>query len=110
MSDWIKSKLPVNVTAGWVAKNLNPGKIIIDVRKNAQEHIKGAVSMDSSKIAALGKKYATKKRGKKVGEVYSKRNLPGIPDKKAPIIIYGETHKVIYFPLVYLFIYTFLHL
>ena len=87
---WKKAKLPVYVSTDWLSKNLDPGTIILDIRQNAQNHIKSAVGLSSAKIKSMGQAYANKKRGKKKGELYSKRVLPGILDKGAPIVIYGK--------------------
>ncbi len=92
MPAWKKAKLPVQIKSEWVTKNLDPGTIILDIRKNARNHVKTSVGLSSSEIKSMGQKYANKKRGKKKGELYSKRNLPGILDKGAPIILYGDSY------------------
>ena len=93
---WIKANHAIHVNGSWVAKNLNANHVIVDIRPLSQSRssqIKGAVSFSSDELVQMGKAYATKKRGKKVGELYSKRILPNLFDKKAPIIIYGSSDK-----------------
>ncbi|MDH5560898.1 MAG: rhodanese-like domain-containing protein [Deltaproteobacteria bacterium] len=85
------------VDAEWLSGNLDPSLVILDVRPieiSSKEQIKTAVSIPAGDILKLGNQYASKVRGKKKGEPYSKRILPSLADKKAPIILYGDqTHS-----------------
>ena len=90
---WKRHRQPILVEGEWLIKNLDPNKVIIDVRdreKSLISHIQSAVAFDAKKIINLGSKYRTTKRGNKTGELFSKRILPALPDKKVQIILYGE--------------------
>lgn len=92
MPAWKKAKKLVIVGNKWLSKNLNSHLVIIDVRpavQSAKSHIKTAVSLEAGKIQHMGRQYASKRRGKSKGELYEKRILPSLPDKYAPIILYG---------------------
>lgn len=90
---WKRFKQPVLVDGDWLIRNLDPHKVIIDVRpreKSLVSHIQNAVSITSEKIVNLGNKYRTTKRGKQIGELYNKRTLPSLSNKDAQIILYGD--------------------
>lgn len=83
---WKKAKLPVHANRGWVSKNLDMHHVVLDVReadKAAAEHLAGAVSMPVTQLTSMTENFAkTQKRAE----------LPGVTDKRAPIILYAETH------------------
>ena len=84
---WKKSKKPVHASSGWVAKNLDEHHVIIDVRskdESAQQHIKTAVAMPAGEFKAMTKKFIKAKKPAK---------LPGVSDKRAPIMLYGNSEN-----------------
>lgn len=90
---WKRNRQPILVDGDWLIRNLDPHKVIIDVRKREKSlvsHIQNAVSITSKKITDLGNRFRSTKRGNKIGELYSKRTLPSLSNKDAQIILYGE--------------------
>lgn len=83
---WKKAKLPVHANRGWVSKNLDKHHVIIDVRPAGQAaagHLPTAVSLPAETIASMTEDFAkTQKRAQ----------LSGVTDKRAPIILYADTH------------------
>ena len=83
---WKKAKLPVHSEAGWLAKQLNPQHVILDVRDKAQSgqsHIKGAVAMPTAELQGMTQDFIKRQL---VAE------LPGVPDQRAPVIVYADSH------------------
>ncbi len=83
---WKKAKLPVHAEAAWLAKNLDPQHVILDVRDTAQSgqsHIKGAVAMPTSELQGMTQDFINRKV---VAE------LPGVSDQRAPVIVYADSH------------------
>ena len=83
---WKKAKLPVHANRGWVSKSLDPHHIILDVRepgKAAGEHIPSAVSLPTEKLTAMTADFI---------KTQKKAQLPGVADRRAPIILYSDTH------------------
>ena len=84
---WNKAKLPVHSEPKWLAKNLNPQHVILDVRDTAASskgHIKTAVAMPVANLQAMTQEFIKTK---------TKAGLPGASDKKAPIIVYADTES-----------------
>ena len=82
---WNKAKLPVHSEPKWLAKNLNPQHVILDVRDTAASskgHIKGAVAMPVANLQAMTQEFIKTK---------TKAGLPGASSKTAPIIVYADT-------------------
>ena len=82
---WKKAGKPVHVAAAYVQANLDDGHVILDTRpaaESARSHIKGAVSLDAAKLAAMRKGFIKEKKPAR---------LPGAADKMAPVILYGNT-------------------
>ncbi|MBW2615819.1 MAG: hypothetical protein JRD02_06565 [Deltaproteobacteria bacterium] len=74
----------------WLAKNLDPHHVVIDVRLGCStktSHIKTAFAIEAGKLQSMAREFKAKKT--KSG----KRTLPALADKKAPIIIYGDETK-----------------
>ena len=88
---WKKANKLVVVNNAWLAKNLDPHHVIIDVRpkeKKGKSQIKTAVPVEAGHFQQMGQDFKAKKIK------YKKRILPGLADKKAPIILYAEdTHS-----------------
>ena len=83
---WKRSKLAVHSSAGSLAKNLDEHHIVIDARDTAEsskQHIESAVSMPASELAAMTQQFI---KEQKVAE------LPGVTDKRAPIVVYADKH------------------
>ena len=83
---WKKAKLPVHSEAGWLAKQLNPQHVILDVRSRAassQAHIPGAVALPTADLKAMTEQFIAQQ---KVAQ------LPGVSDQRAPIIVYADSH------------------
>jgi len=83
---WKKSKLAVHTSPSWMTKNLDQYHILIDARdpaKSAQLHIKSAVSIPASDLQAMTQQFI---QHKKVAQ------LPGVTDKRAPIVVYANSH------------------
>ena len=83
---WKKAKLPVHSEAGWLAKQLNPQHVILDVRSRAassQAHIPGAVALPTADLKAMTEQFIAEQ---KVAQ------LPGVSDQRAPIIVYADSH------------------
>ena len=75
------------VKSGWLAKNLNKSFVVLDARAkaaSAKGHIKGAVAYPGTELVKMGASFKAKKYKS------SKKLLPGLVDKKAPIVIYGS--------------------
>ena len=84
---WNKAKLPVHSEPKWLAKNLNPQHVILDVRDtgaSSKGHIKTAVAMPVANLQAMTQEFIKTK---------TKAGLPGASDKKAPIIVYADTES-----------------
>lgn len=82
---WNKAKLPVYSEPKWLAKNLNPQHVILDVRDTAASskgHIKTAVAMPVADLQAMTQEFIKTK---------TKAGLPGASDKTAPIIVYADS-------------------
>ncbi|MBF0278844.1 MAG: hypothetical protein HQM13_13670 [SAR324 cluster bacterium] len=85
--DWKKKGQLVQVKNTWLAKNLDEHHVILDVRPGQQNQgprIKSAVSFESTKIVQMNNQF------KKAKTKSSKKILPNLADKKAPIILYGN--------------------
>jgi rhodanese-related sulfurtransferase len=84
MPAWKKAGKPVVASPEWVAANLGPSHLVIDVRPKAEAakgHVKGAVSMEAAEFTALTQKLIAEKAVAK---------LPGVADTAAPIVVYGN--------------------
>ncbi len=82
---WKKAKKPVHASASWVAKNLGEHQVTLDVRskdESSRQHIKTAVAMPAGEFKAMTKKFIKEKKPAK---------LPGVSDKSAPIMLYGDS-------------------
>jgi rhodanese-related sulfurtransferase len=80
---WKKAGKPVTASPDWVAANLDPSHLVIDVRPRAEAakgHVKGAVSMEAAEFTALTQKLIAERTVAK---------LPGVADMAAPIVVYG---------------------
>jgi rhodanese-related sulfurtransferase len=85
MPGWKKAGKPVHVAASYVQANLDDSHVILDTRpasESARSHIKGAVGLDATKLAAMRKGFIKERKPAR---------LPGAADKQAPIILYGNT-------------------
>ncbi len=85
MPHWKKAKKPVHASASWLAKNLDEHHVIFDVRsetESSKRHIKTAVAMPAEQFKAMTKGFIKEKKVAK---------LPGVSDRKAPIIVYGNS-------------------
>ena len=83
---WKKAKLPVHSEPSWLAKHLDPQHVILDVRDKAQSgqsHIKGAVAMPTAELQGMTQDFIKRQL---VAE------LPGVPDQRAPVIVYADSH------------------
>jgi len=83
MPGWRKAKMPIHASAGWLAENLDENHVIIDVRPKSDssgQHIKTAVAMPAADFKALTRQFIKDKKPAR---------LPGVSDKRAPIILYG---------------------
>jgi rhodanese-related sulfurtransferase len=83
---WKKAKLPVHSEAGWLAKQLNPQHVILDVRSrtaSSQAHIPGAVALPTADLKAMTEQFIAQQ---KVAQ------LPGVSDQRAPIVVYADSH------------------
>ncbi len=83
---WKKAKLPVHAQAQWLAKSLNPQHVILDVRDRAQSsqaHIPGAVAMPTAELQALTQRFIAEQQV---------AQLPGVPDQRAPVVVYADSH------------------
>ena len=76
----------MHAEASWLARNLDPQHVILDVRdktQSGQAHIKGAVAMPTSELQAMTQEFI---KQQKVAE------LPGVSDLRAPVIVYADSH------------------
>jgi len=83
---WKKAKLPVHAEASWLAKNLDPQHIILDVRDTTQSsraHIQGAVAMPTAELQAMTRRFI---------EQQTVAQLPGVSEMRAPVIVYADDH------------------
>ncbi len=81
---WKKAKKPVHASAGWLAKNLDEHHVVIDARpveESAQKHIETAVTMPAEDFKAMTKTFIKEKRIPR---------LPGVSDKGATVVVYGN--------------------
>ena len=84
--DWKRAKMVVHSEPKWLAKNLGQHVVILDARSAAESkagHIKGAVSMPSSKLVEMTKDFIAKQKV---------AMLPGVSDLRAPIVVYANSH------------------
>ncbi len=84
MPAWKKARKPVHATASWVAKNLDEHHVVIDVRprnESSKRHIKTAVTMPAPEFTEMTRRFIKEKQ---------KARLPGVSDKAAPILLYGN--------------------
>jgi len=78
------------VDQAWLAKNLDKYHVILDTRSasdSANSHIKSAVSFPAAELVKMGKDFKARKFKS------SKKLLPGLVDKKAPVIVYGSAGR-----------------
>ncbi|MFP4207580.1 MAG: rhodanese-like domain-containing protein [Wenzhouxiangella sp.] len=83
---WNKKQLPRHTDPKWLSERLNPGHVVIDTRNPAiasMEHIPTAVSMQAATLQALTQRFIDQQQPAR---------LPGVADKKAPIILYADSH------------------
>ena len=83
---WKKAKLPVHSEPTWLAKNLDPQHVILDVRDKPasdQAHIKGAVAMPVAELQAMTQRFIQQQ---------TVAQLPGVSDMRAPVIVYADSH------------------
>ena len=83
---WTKAKLPVHSSPQWVETVLDNHHVVIDVRDlsaSGAKHVPSAVAMPTSEIQALREQFIKEQR---------KAELPGVKDKRAPIILYADSH------------------
>jgi len=83
---WKKAKLPVHSEPTWLAKNLDPQHVILDVRgkpASDQAHIKGAVAMPVAELQAMTQRFIQQQ---------TVAQLPGVSDMRAPVIVYADSH------------------
>lgn len=83
---WKKSKLAVHSSPGWMSKNLDEYHVLIDARdpaQSAQLHIESAVSIPATDLQAMTQQFIQQKKV---------AILPGVTDKRAPIVVYANTH------------------
>ncbi len=83
---WKKAKLPVHAEPAWLAKNLNPQHVILDVRDVAQSnqsHIRGAVALPTAQLQAMTQQFIDRQ---------TIAQLPGVSDMRAPLIVYADSH------------------
>lgn len=82
---WKKAGKPVHASPQWVAKRLNENNVILDVRPadaSARGHLPSAVAMPAGEFTELTKQFIATR---------APARLPGVADKGAPIVIYGDT-------------------
>jgi rhodanese-related sulfurtransferase len=82
---WKKADKPVVASPEWVAANLGPHHLVVDVRAKdevAKGHVKGAVSLEPTELTTLTQKLQAEKKPVR---------LPGVSDMMAPIVVYGDT-------------------
>jgi len=82
---WKEEVYPVHVNQAWLAQNLDPHHVIIDVRDNPQTFIPGAIHLPVSELLALHAQWNKDKYPT------SKRSFFGLRDKKAPITIVADS-------------------
>ena len=83
---WKKAKLPVHSEPAWLAKNLDPQHVILDVRgkpASDQAHIQGAVAMPVAELQAMTQRFIQQQ---------TVAQLPGVSDMRAPVIVYADSH------------------
>ncbi|MEE4639302.1 MAG: rhodanese-like domain-containing protein [Wenzhouxiangella sp.] len=84
--NWKKRQLPMHTDPKWLSERLNPGHVVIDVRAPAtaaSNHIPTAVAMQAADFQAMTETFINEQKP---------AMLPGVADKKAPIILYANTH------------------
>jgi rhodanese-related sulfurtransferase len=82
---WNKARLPLHSNRAWLAKNLDPHHVVIDVRDKSQAgnaHLPGAVSVTHAELAAMTQRFI---------DTRTIAALPGVSDMRAPIILYADT-------------------
>lgn len=85
MPGWKKAKLPLHASRDWLAGNLDPHHVLIDVRSSevsAASHLPGAVNLSEQKLGAMREDFIAQRKVAR---------LPGVSDTRAPIILYGDT-------------------
>ncbi len=87
MPEWKRVKLPVHISARWLAERLGPHHVVLDVRDPARAergHVPTAVSMPSPRLAAMTQRFVEEDRVPV---------LPGVSDKGAPVTLYSDRHN-----------------
>lgn len=83
---WKKAKLAVHSSPEWLTKNLDKHHVVIDARdvaESSRKHVETAVSMPAAELAAMTKQFIKEQQ---IAE------LPGVTDKRAPIVVYADKH------------------
>jgi len=92
VSAWKNDKQLVVVDNSWLIRNLDPNKVIIDVRDRVlslKSHIQNAVSIESKSILQIGDRSTVGKKRRKTEPQTKRKLLPALPDKTAQIVLYG---------------------
>mgnify|MGYP003624485227 CR=1 FL=1 len=82
---WKDAVYPSHVNAQWLSNNLDKHHIILDVRQQPTESVKGAIGLSAEKLATMHQQMNNDK------VAVSERSIFNLRDKKAPIIIVADT-------------------
>ena len=83
---WRRAQLPMHADPQWVSERLNPGHVIIDTRNQVvamRAHLPTAVTMPAANFEALTETFIEEQR---------EARIPGVSDRRAPIILYSNGH------------------
>lgn len=92
MSAWKKDRQSVVVDNSWLIRNLDPNKVLIDVRDrnlSLKSHIKGAVAIEATNIIRMGEQSISDRKKSRTRLPARVKFLPALPDKTVQIILYG---------------------
>ena len=84
---WRRAQLPMHSQAEWLAERLNPGHVVIDTRNQVaamRGHLPTAVTMPAANFEALTETFIEEER---------EARMPGVSDRRAPIILYSDDHN-----------------
>ena len=92
MSSWKKDRQLVVVDSSWLIRNLDPTKVIIDVRNRSlslKSHIQNAVAIEAENIIKMGEQSISDRKNTTTRLPESTKFLPALPDKTVQIVLYG---------------------
>lgn len=83
--DWKAEIYPAHINSEWLTQNLDKHHVILDVRQNPIDSVKGAVAISATELMAM---HEQMNKGK---VPTAQRTIFNLRDKKAPIVIVADS-------------------